>query len=125
MLALRLAYAANLLILVPVALPTLFRWGRIDQGAFEESAGWRVLVGAFWVGILALSVLGLWQPLRCCPILVLQLIYKSIWLVVYAAPLAWQGEWQRLPAGITVSFLGIVLIWPWLIPWRALADSEG
>jgi hypothetical protein len=29
-------------------------------------------------------------------------------------------EWQRIPWGITISFVAIVIVWPWLIPWRYL-----
>ena len=58
MTALRLAYLANVLILLPIAIPTLLRLFETAQGRFDESAGWRILVGALWTGILVLSLLG-------------------------------------------------------------------
>jgi hypothetical protein len=33
------------------------------------------------------------------------------------------GRRQEIPAGITWSFLVIVLVWPWVIPWRQLFAS--
>lgn len=120
MLALRIAYAANILILVPIAIPTLLRLGDAAQGRFDESAGWRTLVGALWTAILVLSLLGLRAPLVYCPVLLLQVIYKGLWLGVYALPRLCRGEGRGVPAGIAVSFAAIVLVWPWLIPWRHL-----
>lgn len=117
---LRLAYLANILVLLPIAVPTLLRWWATDQGRFEESAGWRVTVGAYWTAILLLSVLGLLHPARYVPVLLLQLIYKALWLAVYAAPRAMRRQWRAIPWGITASFAAIVLAWPWVIPWGDL-----
>ena len=120
MTAIQLLYLANLVILMPVAIPTLLNLFRTDQGCFESSVGWRVLVGSLWTGIMLLSLLGMWEPVRLSPVLVLQVIYKSLWLLVYALPLMMRREWQRIPCGITISFVAIVIVWPWLIPWRYL-----
>lgn len=120
MTALQLAYLANIAILLPIAVPTLLRIYRTEQGLFPESAGWRVLVGALWTAIMFLSALGLREPLRYSPVLLLQVIYKSLWLLVYALPLARRREWRLIPWGIAGSFLVVVLVWPWLLPWSYL-----
>ncbi len=120
MTVIQIAYLANIALLLPIAVPTMLRLYRTDQAKFPESAGWRVLVGALWTAIMILSVFGLREPLRYSPILVLQLIYKSLWLLVYALPLVCRGDWRLIPLGIAGSFLGIVLIWPWLMPWSYL-----
>jgi hypothetical protein len=120
----RIAYVINLVVLLPIAIPTLFRLYPTDQGRFEESAGWRVLVGALWTAILVLSVLGLFAPLRYSPVLVLQLIYKSLWLLVYVAPRVARGDIRSVPWGIASSFAVIVLVWPWIIPWGYLLVAE-
>ena len=114
------AYWANIALLVPIAMPTVFRLLPTDQARFEESAGWRVLVGSLWFAILVLSVLGLFQPLRYSPVLLLQLIYKSLWLAVYVVPRLLRGEVDQVPWGIAGSFALIVIVWPWLIPWAYL-----
>jgi len=120
MTALQFAYAANLAILLPIAVPTLLRIYRTDQRKFPESAGWRVLVGALWTGIMVLSAFGLRDPMRYSPVLLLQLIYKTLWLVVFALPLVRRREAHLIPWGIAISFIAIVVIWPWLIPWAYL-----
>ena len=113
-------FCANILILVPIALGTLWKPSFTDQGAFPESAGWRMLVGALWSGILACSVLGAIWPSSFLWLLVLQVIYKSVWLALYALPRLCTGRGQEVPLGIAGSFLAIVCIWPWFIPWRQL-----
>jgi hypothetical protein len=113
-------YWANLLILVPVGLATLLKPSVTDQGAFVESAGWRTLVGSLWLAILACSVLGVVSPGGFLWLLVFQVIYKSVWLLTYAAPRLGSARRAEIPAGIAVSFLVIVLVWPWFIPWRQM-----
>jgi hypothetical protein len=109
---------ANILILVPIG--TLLKPSLTDHGVFAESAGWRTLVGSLWVGILACSALGVVWPSSFAWLLVFQVIYKSVWLLVYAAPRVLAGRRQEIPAGIALSFVAIVLLWPWFIPWRQL-----
>jgi hypothetical protein len=121
---LRLAYAFNLLVLLPIAVPTLLRLYPTDQGQFEESAGWRTLVGALWTAILVLSALGLYAPLRYSPVLILQVIYKTLWLLVYVLPLVLKGRAHSVPWGIAGTFLIIILVWPFIIPWGFLFSGQ-
>ncbi len=118
--ALQLLFWANILILVPIGFGTLLRPSSTDHGVFPESAGWRTLVGSLWLAILALSVLGVRQPEAFLWLLVFQVFYKSVWLVAYVLPRFLSGSRSEIPAGITVSFVVIVLVWPWFIPWGRL-----
>ncbi len=118
--ALTLAYLANIVILVPVALPTWLGVGDTAQGRFDESEGWRTLAGSLWTGILVCSLLGLWRPERFAFVLLLQVVYKSLWLARYALPRLRAGRVREIPWGIAGSFAAIVLVWPAIIPWRAL-----
>jgi hypothetical protein len=118
--ALQLLFWANILILVPIGFGTLLKASLTDHGVFAESAGWRTLVGSLWVGILACSALGVVWPSSFAWLLVFQVIYKSVWLLVYAAPRVLAGRRQEVPAGIALSFVVIVMVWPWFIPWRQL-----
>ena len=111
---------ANILILVPIGFGTLLKPSLTDHGVFAESAGWRTLVGSLWVGILACSALGVVWPSSFVWLLLFQIIYKSVWLLVYAAPRVLSGRSQEIPAGIALSFVCIVLVWPWFIPWGQL-----
>ncbi|MEO0786910.1 MAG: hypothetical protein AAFY10_14535, partial [Pseudomonadota bacterium] len=70
--------------------------------------------------ILACSVLGLIWPQVFVPILILQVIYKAMFLARVAFPKWRHGE--GVPWGVTGSFLAIVVTYPALIwlGWGAL-----
>ncbi len=120
----KLAYLANIVILLPIAAPTLLRLYDTAQGRFAESAGWRVLVGALWCAILVSSLLGLFAPLRFAPVLLIQIIYKLLWLAVYAAPRLITRRSAEIPTGIALSFVLIVVVYPFLIPWDTMLTRE-
>jgi hypothetical protein len=111
---------ANILILVPIGFGTLLKPSLTDHGVFAESAGWRTLVGSLWVGILACSALGVVWPEAFLWLLAFQVFYKSVWLLAYVMPRLLTGRRSEIPAGITLSFVVIVLVWPWFIPWGRL-----
>jgi len=117
-----IAYVANILILVPVCLGMFGGRGAatVFEGKVAASPELEQLVGALWFAILACSVLGLIWPQVFVPILILQVIYKVLFLARVACP-----KWRRgegVPWGVTGSFLVIVVTYPALIwlGWGAL-----
>ena len=54
------------------------------------------------------------------PLLLIQVIYKSLWLVVFVVPLLIRGRSGDVPWGIAGTFLFIVLTYPWVIPWSVI-----
>jgi len=116
-----LPYIANIVILIPVALGSLTGLLPISRGHFPESPGWRTITGSLWTAILACSIAGLFHPIIFAPILILQVIYKIIWLIGYVLPRLWNTESRNeIHLGITLSFLLIVIFYPLVIPWGAL-----
>ena len=114
-------YIANIVILIPVALGSLTGLLPISAGHFPESAGWRTITGSLWTAILACSVAGLFSPVIFAPILFLQVIYKSVWIIFYVLPrLKTEQSRKEIHWGITISFLLIVILYPFVIPWCAL-----
>lgn len=119
-----LPYVLNIMMLLPIAPLTL--WGgasggrRAFQGKFVESEGPRTLLGAIWTAVLIGSFLGLAFPVQMSPLLMLQVIYKSLWLATFALPLLLTGRAGDVPSGIAASFVVIVATYPWVIPWKAL-----
>lgn len=112
---LRLAYAANILILVPVCWAMFAGRGvqAVFQGAVAESAGLRLLVGSLWAAILLASLAGLVWPRFFAPVLLIQIVYKTLWLLLFVLPLLQAGS-ARLPSGIAICFAAIVVSYPWL-----------
>lgn len=111
---LRCAYGLNIVILLPVVL-SLWRAGPGPLAVFQGTAGneraLSRLVASLWTAILACSVVGLFQPQLMLGVMILQVIYKSLYLAFHV----WPARRQGLAWGVTVSFLIIVALWPPLI----------
>lgn len=116
-----LPYLFNIVVLIPIGLMTLFggeRGGQLaTQGKFPESEGFRTILGSLWTAILIGSAVGLFFPVAMSPLLLIQVIYKSLWLLVYVTPRLVSGSRDEVPWGIALTFLAIVVSYPWVIPW--------
>lgn len=124
--AARLAYAANILILAPV-LWSLFRHtGPGELAAFNNAVrnedGLRLLVASLWLAILVLSAGGLAWPRAMAPVLALQVIYKSCYVIAFVLPALIRGGGGTVPWGVAGSFAAIVLVWP-LVIYRLVATG--
>ena len=113
---LRLAYAANILILVPICWGMFFGSGvaGVFEGKVAESQGLRLLVGSLWFAILLGSIIGLAAPRFFAPIILVQIVYKSLWLLAFVLPLVMAGKSGEVPWGIATTFILIVAIYPFL-----------
>ncbi|MGL4729362.1 MAG: hypothetical protein ACRCWO_11460 [Bosea sp. (in: a-proteobacteria)] len=114
---LRAAYITNIIILVPVVYAMIVTGGVsvVFNALVEESAGLRLLVGSLWAAILVASMFGLVWPQFFVPILVVQVFYKSLWLLLYVVPLMLRSQWSMIPTGISLTFIAIVIIYPPII----------
>ena len=50
------------------------------------------VVASMWMAFGVLSIFGLRSPLKFLPVLMMQLFYKSIWIIGVVLPLALQGK---------------------------------
>jgi hypothetical protein len=112
---LKLAYAANIVILLPV-VGNMFRGngpGRVFEGTVAASHGLELLVGSLWASILVASALGLIRPALLAPLLGVQIFYKALWLGTFIVPRLRNGT--PIPTGISIVFAAIVLVYPALL----------
>jgi hypothetical protein len=123
---LRFAFVINLLILVPVCATMLLARDGGMRAVFaggDDAPAVRLMILSMWLAILLASVAGMAWPRPLWPVLAIQIIYKSLWLAMFAWP-AWRAG-QTLPWGIAGSFIFIVLVWPLILlaerPWQGPA----
>ena len=125
---LQVPYIFNIAVLIPVGLLTLLggeRGGQLAcQNKFPESEGFRTILGSLWTAILLGSILGLFYPVTMSPLLLIQVIYKTLWLIVFVMPRLLKGKISEVPSGIALVFLVIVLSYPWVIPWGQLFGTR-
>src|SRR5215469_6516411 len=109
-------YLLRLLYLLMATLLAQTVWAYIlgHQGPWknQEAIAWSV-----WAGFSTLAILGIFHPLKMIPILLLEIFYKSLWLILVAYPLWKAGTLADSPAMATTAvFLPVVvviLIMPW------------
>ena len=91
-----LPYIFNILVVIPVGLTMPFGGAAgkrlVFQGKLPEGAEMRTISGTAWTVILIGSVIGLFHPVSMSPVLLIQVIYNSLWLVVFVVPLLVRGR---------------------------------
>jgi len=103
---LRLVYLVNL---VAVGIGA---WAEIinHRGAWDPLRG---VAFSFWAALSALSGLGLRYPLKMLPLLFMQLLYKSVWLIAMAPPLWSVGRSVDLTKGMALGVVLDLIAIPW------------
>lgn len=118
MLVLQLMYTANILVAGYIAIISVFfpatAATTIFSNAYPATEVIR-LVGCLWLAIALLSLFGLFRPYQFSPVLLVQLIYKTTWLLVVVVP-AIRNK-HPYPEAMAAFFLVWVLILPFVLPW--------
>jgi len=88
---------------------------------FTHKGTWNpmnAMAWCIWASYSLLSILGIIHPLKMLPIVMLEILYKVIWLILVAYPLWSSNQLAGSPAEeMTYSFLYVIL--PIIaMPWR-------
>lgn len=82
-----------------------------------------------WASYSVLSLLGILYPLRMLPLVMLEILYKSIWLVIVAYPLWISNQLAGSNAeGMTFVFALVplpILAMPWKYAYRKYLTRKG
>ncbi|TXL61383.1 hypothetical protein [Aeromicrobium terrae] len=74
-----------------------------------------------------LALLGALRPVALLPVLVLETLWKLIWLALVALPLAIDGDLDGQAAEIAVNcslVVVIIAVVPWRYVWRQMSTAE-
>jgi hypothetical protein len=88
----------------------------------EAAAAWSV-----WAAFSLLAVIGLFHPVRMLPIILLEIVYKTIWLVLVGFPMWSAGTLEGRSEEMMFSFLFVVLpviATPWGYVFRAYFQRD-
>ena len=89
----------------------------------EAAAAWSV-----WAAFSVLASIGLYHPLRMLPIVLLEILYKSIWLVFVGFPMMSAGTLDGRAEEMMFTFSLVVLpilATPWGYVYRTYIRREG
>lgn len=81
---------------------------------------WPLMSGVVCCLLAAVSILAAWgirYPLQMLPVLLFELIWKSIWLISVALPLSSAGEMDARTYSTVIDCLVGVILMPIAIPW--------
>lgn len=121
MIALKIIYAANILVAGWISITSLFFPKKAITSVFSNAFAYSEvvrLVGALWGAIFILSILGMFYPKKMVLVLVFQLIYKGSWLLFAMLPALLQKK--PYPEGMTIFFLIWCVVLPFVIPWKEI-----
>ena len=90
------------MVVVPETVRSIFGWPVQDPIVYG-------VTGCVWLAFGLLSILGLKSPLKFVPILLMQLTYKSVWLIGVVLPLLISGEFP------TYAILHVVVMGSYII----------
>ena len=105
-------YFMRLLYLLNFAMLGLQVWPTI----INHPGPWDPVKGvsySFWAALSALSILGLRYPLKMVPLLLLQLLYKSIWILAVALPMWSTFRSEELTRVMGLGALVDIAVIPW------------
>jgi len=89
------------ILLMPATMRTAFGWPSQDPIVLG-------VTGSVYFSFALLSVLGLRSPLKFSPVLLLELVYKTVWLAAVIVPLLVRGEFPaygRLQVAIFSTYI--------------------
>lgn len=87
---------------------------------FTHEGIWNHVEGvawSFWAAYSTLMILGLRRPLKMIPLLLLQFLYKSVWLIAVAFPLYRINQFDDAKS-LTIIFIVGIILDLLIIPWR-------
>ena len=84
-------------------------------GGIADAPSLRIMVASLWSGVLLISAIALVDPVRFWPVLVFQVIYKTLFILLWVLPI-WLGRTEGvIPQGPTAVFVFIIALWPFFI----------
>ena len=90
------------IIFVPDVIKARLPWPVEEPTAFG-------VVGSLYVALGLLAILGLRSPLKFIPVLLIELIYKSVWIIGVCIPLLVNSQFPRYAIPTLVIFVTFII----------------
>ncbi|KAL4448557.1 hypothetical protein ABPG75_005776 [Micractinium tetrahymenae] len=75
------------------------------------------MLGAWWAAIVVVSLLGLREPYKFSPVMLMQILYKFAFLGKAIIPLAMAGRWSSIPTAPVATYASYLLPLFACAPW--------
>jgi hypothetical protein len=77
---------------------------------------------SFWAALSTLGLLGIRYPLAMLPVLMLQFLYKAVWLLFIWLPLRSQGQFPPGASGLVFAISSGLVLDLLVIPWPYVVE---
>jgi len=114
----RLLYLLNFLFLGIDVWPSLVH----HDGPWDPVKG---VAFSFWAALSTLCALGIRYPLKMVPVLLMQFLYKLIWLAAVAWPQWATIRSHELTGVMWQGVIADVIAIPWVYVWKAYVMQPG
>lgn len=111
----RLNLIRFLFLLMAIVMGTLV-WKQL----LFESAEWPVMRGlakAMLASLALLSLIGVFRPLQMMPLMLYEILWKTVWLTLIAGRAYASGHWTADIESLFYDCIGIVVMFV-IMPWR-------
>ncbi|WP_440055068.1 hypothetical protein ACSLBF_02610 [Pseudoalteromonas sp. T1lg65] len=81
------------------------------------------VINAMLMAFMILSLLGIFRPLQMLPLLMFELLWKILWLILFALPMYLNSGLDEYAAGVVFACLIGVILTPLVLPWRYILDT--
>jgi len=78
----------------------------------------RGMVRSLLGGVSLVALLGIRYPLKMLPLMLFELVWKSIWVLAFGLPRWWAGAMDEGTRGTMKACLMVLVVFPLVIPWR-------
>jgi hypothetical protein len=105
-----------LFLLMAVIMGGMFVWPQL----LLESADWDVMRGlakSMLAALALMSLLGVRYPLQMLPLMIYEVVWKTIWIILIAGRAWMAGKWNADIEGLFYDCIGIIIAY-FIIPWR-------
>jgi hypothetical protein len=87
------------------------------------SAGSYAVINVMLIGFMILSLVGVCYPLQRLPVLMLELLWKAIWLSFFALPIHLNTALDDYVAAVVSACMAGVVLTPLVLPWRYIFNN--
>jgi hypothetical protein len=104
-----------LFLLMAVVMGGMFVWPQL----LFESADWDVMRGlakSMLAALALLSLIGVRYPLQMLPLMLYEILWKTIWIILIAGRAWMAGKWNADLESLFTDCIGIVIAF-FIVPW--------
>lgn len=91
--------------------------------SFGKSGDSYTVIDAILISVSLMALLGIRYPLKLLPILIFELLWKTIWLLGFSFPAYLNGGMDEYTAGVTFACAIGAVLTPLVMPWGYVVNE--